>query len=353
MVEPTDWLGVDVGWVYPAVDSDGTIYRWAKADERHHTTITPAGPVKITRADGTTLTRDPYDAGQLADINARARRNDDRLVVIQITNRIISKARRTDRGIALEDWETFKGRRSAWIHVYNSILKHADQRGVPVRAVNRAWTSLTCPECGFIDRVNRPDRGTFLCGHCGHTGQADHVAATNLRLKALHRRQVHLDRAAHCANPACRSPNLFRSGLCLRCTFFKQRCGRYPTAEQIGRLQEAADLHAFIALNDLPRCGEQAERWGSVDRVVAKPRPKSGWVPAFARPDRPIDWDEIKRRALWLSQMCAICHQWEADDLDFSITDGDYRIDNLAPVCKKHRTPLPAIAWQIRNARTR
>lgn len=350
MSEPLDWLGVDVGWVYPAVDSDGTIYRWARRSERQHTRAAIAGPVTITRADGITLTRDPYDGAQIADINARARRNEDRYLVTQIALRIVGRAKKTDRGVALEDWQTFKGRRTAWVQVYQTIIRQGDKQGVHVRDVNRAWTSLTCPECSFVDKVNRPDRGTFLCGHCGFTGQADHVAAINLRLRALHHYQVRTDRDARCANPACRSPEIFRAGRCLRCTFFKRRLGRYPTAEQIARLQPVDNYQDFADLNGLPSSGISYGEWGNVAKEVAKPRPKLGWVPAWRRPDRPVaDWEEIKRRVLEYDLMCRICNEWNANDVDFAITDGDYRIDNLVPVHKKHGTPLPAIAWQIRN----
>jgi hypothetical protein len=346
---PSDWLGIDVGWVYPAVDSDGTIYRWAKKAERQHTTITPAGPVTITKPDGATLTRDPYTSDQLADIHARGRRNQDILVVSNITRRIVAKAKTTDRGIALEHWDTFKRRRTAWVHVYNSILHQADKQGIHIRAVNRAWTSLTCPECDFIDRVNRPDRGTFLCGHCGHTGQADHIAAENMRLRALRHDRVELDRPPLCANPACRSPDLYRSGRCLRCTFFKQRVGRYPTVEQIAQLQWAATYKEFNELNGIR---SYAQNWGMVvANPVAKPSPETGWTPAFARSDRPDNWAQIRDPIIqW--QSCAICGH-EPDEADFDLFDGDYRPENLRPVCSTHRTPLPAIAWQIRNARTR
>lgn len=346
-----DWLGVDVGWIYPAVDSDGTIYRWARRRDRYAVDVTPASPVVIKKADGDTIVREAYTAAQIADINARAKRNDDRLVLRQVVNGVVSKAARTDRGLALEDWSSFKTRRSAWVDVYRGIVKLADQRGVAVRTVNRAWTSLTCPDCGFVDRVNRPDRGTFLCGHCGHTGQADHVAATNIRRRALEEQQVQLDRQAHCANPACRDPEIYRNRLCLRCTFYKRRMGRYPTAEQIGRLQWVATYREFVSTNGL----EGITNWSKVANGVAKPRSRAGWVPAHSRPDRPPaeTWEALKERIFYGDQRCAICGHWPADELDFAITDGDFGMHNLRPVCKKHRTPLPAIAWQIRNQQTR
>jgi putative transposase len=45
--------------------------------------------------------------------------------------------------------------------------------------VNPAYSSQTCPMCGFIDKANR--QGTsFLCGKCGYGNHADVVGAINL-----------------------------------------------------------------------------------------------------------------------------------------------------------------------------
>jgi putative transposase len=46
------------------------------------------------------------------------------------------------------------------------------------KQVNPAYSSQTCPICGYVHRDNR--RGdTFQCQQCRHTGDADQVAATN------------------------------------------------------------------------------------------------------------------------------------------------------------------------------
>lgn len=250
---PEDWLGVDVGWVYPAVDSDGEVYRWAqRADRRRQRyNMTQAGPVKITKADGTTTTRNAYTADQLVDVHARGDEHYNSKRVHHIAMRITGKARSTDRGIALEDWASLKARRSAWIHVYNAIVKEAGKRGLPLRTTDRAWTSLTCPKCDFIDRVNRPNRGQFRCGHCGHEGQADAIAAQNIRLRALRLDRIHEDRQARCANPACRSTDVFEAGRCLRCYWYAKRQGRYPTAERIETLELAETYREFCRENDI------------------------------------------------------------------------------------------------------
>jgi len=48
--------------------------------------------------------------------------------------------------------------------------------------VNPAYSSQTCPACGFVHRDNR--RGdAFQCLHCGHADDADRVAAHNLKAR--------------------------------------------------------------------------------------------------------------------------------------------------------------------------
>ena len=54
-----------------------------------------------------------------------------------------------------------------------------------VIAVNPAYTSQTCVECGHVAKENRPDQATFKCVECGHEANADVNAARNILLQAL------------------------------------------------------------------------------------------------------------------------------------------------------------------------
>lgn len=54
--------------------------------------------------------------------------------------------------------------------------------------VNAAYSSQTCPMCGWVEAKNR--RGdVFKCRKCGFTADADHVAALNLKLR-LHDEEI-------------------------------------------------------------------------------------------------------------------------------------------------------------------
>lgn len=58
-------------------------------------------------------------------------------------------------------------------------LHHALETKAPVIVVNPAYTSQTCPSCGYVSRLNRRG-GAFRCRSCGKISHADVVGAKNL-----------------------------------------------------------------------------------------------------------------------------------------------------------------------------
>ncbi|MBO0862139.1 MAG: transposase [Chloracidobacterium sp.] len=54
--------------------------------------------------------------------------------------------------------------------------------------INPAYTSQTCPECGYLDNANRKG-DEFQC-QCGHRGDADHIAAQNHKSRYNDRRSL-------------------------------------------------------------------------------------------------------------------------------------------------------------------
>ena len=58
------------------------------------------------------------------------------------------------------------------------------QNGVRVVMVNPAYTSQQCNHCWHVDAGNR-DRARFDCLKCGHSDNADHNAALNIRDRAI------------------------------------------------------------------------------------------------------------------------------------------------------------------------
>jgi IS605 OrfB family transposase len=113
-----------------------------------------------------------------------------------ISKRIVAKAQDTRRGIALEDLGgirdrvTVRRRQRATLHSWSfddlqqKIAYKARRVGVPVVWVDPRNTSRTCPECGCIDKHNRPSQSRFQCVACGFSGLADHIAAVNISRRA-------------------------------------------------------------------------------------------------------------------------------------------------------------------------
>lgn len=182
-IDVDDALGVDLGLVNIATDSDGEQYSGARVisiRERRHRQR------KRLQAKGTKSAK-----RVLKLLSGRERRfvSD---VNHQISKQLVEKAQRTNRGIALEDLggirDRVRARRSqrrrlhSWaFHQLGQYIQYkAELAGVPVKFVDPAYTSQTCSECGFVSKSNRPSQDTFLCRSCGHSANADHNAAINI-----------------------------------------------------------------------------------------------------------------------------------------------------------------------------
>lgn len=98
---------------------------------------------------------------------------------------IAAKAHASGRGIALEKLNFGPSRpgkkRRMWLHMTHMIARYANKQGVPIRYVNPAYTSQTCPSCNHCCKENRPRRNRFKCLRCGFADHADIVGARNIR----------------------------------------------------------------------------------------------------------------------------------------------------------------------------
>jgi putative transposase len=110
-----------------------------------------------------------------------------------ISKALVTKAKDTARGIALEDLthirtRTTVRRRDRARHVgwafgqLRSFVEYKARReGIPVVLLDPRNSSRTCNACGFCARENRQNQCLFLCHACGHSTNADLNAARNLR----------------------------------------------------------------------------------------------------------------------------------------------------------------------------
>ena len=187
LAAPTAFLGVDLGIVQIAVDSDGEAHSGAATTAARHRT---AKLRKALQSKGTKSAK-----RHLRKLR-RKERNFHRHTNHCISKHIVRKAKGTGRGIAVEDLGGIRDRvtvrkaqRSA-LHSWSffelrSFLSYkARLSGVALVAVDPRNTSRTCPECGCVDKANRKSQSEFVCTSCGWSGNADWVGARNIAARA-------------------------------------------------------------------------------------------------------------------------------------------------------------------------
>lgn len=182
-----DFLGIDLGVTNIAVDSDGEIH---SAKTVNNVRFRHRRLRKKLQAKGTKASR-----RRLKKLSGKERRF-AKHVNHEISKHIVTKAKDTDRGIALEELGGIRDRVTArkpqrvqlhswsFFQLRSFIEYKAKQMGVAVKAVDPRNTSRTCPCCGHVDKANRKTQSKFLCVDCGFSGLADHIAAGNIARRA-------------------------------------------------------------------------------------------------------------------------------------------------------------------------
>ena len=190
-MDAQDVLGVDLGIVQLAVDSDG---------EAH-----TGDGVKKCRRKFSHLRAGLQQAGTKS-AKKHLRRNRRRESRYQrdvnhcISKHLVQKALVGQRAIAIEDLAGIRERvsvrknqryeRLSWaFHQLRSFIAYkAESAGVPLHIIDPRNTSRTCLACGHCARENRRSQSEFLCVECGFQANADHVGASNIRRKGLEAR---------------------------------------------------------------------------------------------------------------------------------------------------------------------
>ena len=185
--DPTGWLGVDLGIVNLATTSDGQVFSGAKVEARRQWYEYRRA---VLQSVGTKSAK--RRLRQLSGRQSRFQRNTNHC----ISKTIVETAKDTERGIALEDLKGIRSRtrlrrgqrsrHSNWSfwQMRQFVTYKAILAGVPVVFVDPAYTSQTCPHCGFVSKSNRKSQESFSCGRCGYVGLADHIAAMNIAARA-------------------------------------------------------------------------------------------------------------------------------------------------------------------------
>jgi IS605 OrfB family transposase len=185
---PDGFLGVDLGIVNLATDSDGRRYAGGALNgyrRRQRRLRARLQARRTTSARRLLARRRRKEARHAANVNH------------VIAKTIVTEAERTGRGVAVEQLTGIRDRvrlrrpqrvtLSSWsFHQLGGFLAYkARLAGVPLVEVDPRYTSQTCADCGYRDRRNRPDQETFHCRSCGVVAHADHNAARNIAQRGV------------------------------------------------------------------------------------------------------------------------------------------------------------------------
>lgn len=179
-IEVKDFLGVDLGIVNLAVDSDGKTYTGEKVEKvrrRRHDAR------RTFQATGTRSAKRRLKRLSRREANFRKDHNHC------ISKALVQKAKDTGRGIGLEDLTHIRdrttvrkkdrARHSGWgfAQFQDFVGYKAKLAGIPVLKVDARNTSRQCSACGHVDKANRKSQAEFVCVHCGYSSNADRNAA--------------------------------------------------------------------------------------------------------------------------------------------------------------------------------
>jgi putative transposase len=181
--EPSEFIGVDMGIVAIATDSDGNTYSGATVNglRARHARLRAKLQRKGTKSAKRLLVKRRRKEVRFAkDVNHT------------ISKRIVRLAEGTGRGIAVEDLTGIRDRITArkpqrrTLHSWSffdlraKIEYKARLAGVPIVAVDPRNTSRQCSSCGHVAKENRRSQSEFLCVSCGFAANADANAAINI-----------------------------------------------------------------------------------------------------------------------------------------------------------------------------
>ena len=183
-----DFIGVDLGVVNIATDSDGEQHSGSHINSlrKRHQKLRRELQSKGTRSAKRKLKRRRRKETRFAnDVNHC------------ISKKLVAKAQDTGRGIALEDLQGIRDRttvrksqrrqHASWrfFDLRIKIEYKAQLAGIPVLLVDPKHTSQECSSCGHISKANRRTQSEFLCESCGFSDHADHNAAVNIGRRAV------------------------------------------------------------------------------------------------------------------------------------------------------------------------
>jgi len=187
-VESKGFLGIDLGIVEIASDSEGNQYS-GDAVKRVR---------KNVKEHRRQLQRKQTNSAKkrLRKTSARQSRF-VRDVNHCISKQLVATALRLQKALALEDLSGIReragtvSRQMRWLlgnwsfyQLAQFLSYKAEAVGLRVVFVDPRNTSRTCPECGYCDKGNRKSQSCFRCLQCGFEANADFVGSRNIEARA-------------------------------------------------------------------------------------------------------------------------------------------------------------------------
>jgi putative transposase len=178
-----DYMGVDVGVVNIATTDDGERYSGKTVNRVRH---------RYHRIRRKLQKKGTKSAKRLLKKRSGKEKRFANDVNHCVSKAIVKKAKRTERGVALEELTGIltrvrlrKPQRTQLHHwsfadLGSKIAYKADIYGVPLVYVDPRNTSRECAACGQVDKSNRKTQDRLLCIACGFSAHADVNAAVNI-----------------------------------------------------------------------------------------------------------------------------------------------------------------------------
>jgi len=180
-----DFIGVDFGIVNLATTSTGQFFSGKQVDEtrKRYRSIRQ----KLQRCGSPSAKR---HLKKLSGRERRFKKNTNHV----ISKQIVSLAKDTNKGIALENLKGFKvtvrheQREQFGKWSFNELGRFIEYKaklaGIPIMYVDPRNTSRTCSHCGHVSKLNRKSQSDFVCTQCNFSLNADYNAALNIAAKA-------------------------------------------------------------------------------------------------------------------------------------------------------------------------
>lgn len=179
-------IGVDIGMANIVTTSQGRCYGQISPQLRERVERSAAKRSRKQKLNAC-LKRKGQPAVSLCDKRAESFvRNEIGRALNQMLNDLPDGAAVALERLSVKDMQ-FKSRQMNRVlrasqlgYVRDKLKFKLDERGIPYRSVQPAYSSQECSRCGFTFPMNRRSQDEFCCLWCGYTAKADENAASNI-----------------------------------------------------------------------------------------------------------------------------------------------------------------------------